>query len=259
LRKQTNNKSHEHNSSTSSAGSIDTPVFNPGAHGRKLSSATGVDVLSVEDVLPSSNADQKQKKKEDVLARRFSRRGVRLAVHSSILDAQAHDVPGSLRKRWIQQARQRKVAEQLSGEGPSIAHLSKISEVNSSPGPEDFVANTTLHRSLSNPPRPGQPDTQPSSSETVPTSQISKAKKRSLTLMSTPVGRTLGKVIGRLGATHIDDTQNDENAHTQIVEPKENLKKDPKSSWTYRFTKRFEKPDLTTPDFNEDVESMGLR
>lgn len=98
-----------------------------------------------------------------------------------------------------------------------------------------------------------------SSNEELATSHnLSKAKKHSLTLLASPVGRTLRKAISKLGTANgglkTESVDADDGGHKQ-----EGKAKDDKSGWTYRLTKRFEKPDLTTPDFNKEVENMALR
>lgn len=74
-----------------------------------------------------------------------------------------------------------------------------------------------------------------------------KLKKRSLTLMSTPGARTLSKVISRLSNTGLNDDE------SKKEDP------EPKAGWSYRLTKPFVKPELTTPDFSKDFESAALR
>jgi len=74
----------------------------------------------------------------------------------------------------------------------------------------------------------------------------SKAKKRSLTLMSTPGAKTLSKVIRRLSTP----SANNDN---------KGMESEAKQGWSYRLTKPFTKPELTTPDFHQDFESSALR
>ncbi|KEF59771.1 uncharacterized protein A1O9_04619 [Exophiala aquamarina CBS 119918] len=208
----------QHSSSSNSEPASDTPSFEPGAHGRKLSSTTGVEVPRIADVLPESRVPQ-AKKKEDDLARRFSKRGVRLAVHSSILDLNAHDVPNSLKRKWISHVHAR---------DPSMAQPSNIPEVDSLP-------SLLARRST----------TGEETSTTAPEFE-SKAKKRSLTLMSTPGAKALSKVIRRLSNTGLNNDN-------------KSVESDSKLGWSYRLTKPFMKPELTTPDFQKDVESSALR
>jgi len=78
-------------------------------------------------------------------------------------------------------------------------------------------------------------------------------------LLSTPVGRTLGKVIHRLSNTSNQGNRNGEDENGENVENEEKPEKPVKSGWTYRLTKPFVKPEPTTPDFNKDVENMVLR
>ncbi len=245
-------KSHQH--SPSSASSAATPIFKPGAHGRNLSTATGVETLAVEDFLPSDKGAEK-KKEEDPLERRFSRRGVRLAVHSSILDLNAHEVPDSLKKRWIYKAKLGRSDDQVGTGSPSMAQLSKISEANSSSSPEKPAETPDLHRNGSTTEHHGKQSDQFSTEERSNV-HVSKAKKRSLTLMASPVGKTLGKVITKLSTTNLRKGHSED---LEEVDKEPNPGKDEKPGWTYRFTRRFEKSELTTPDFHKDVENMVLR
>lgn len=52
--------------------------------------------------------------------RKFSQRGVRLAVHMSILDMGAHSAPETLKDKWIQTSRSHRASHSLSGARPAI-------------------------------------------------------------------------------------------------------------------------------------------
>ncbi|OCT51037.1 hypothetical protein CLCR_08508 [Cladophialophora carrionii] len=265
-------KSHQQSPSTSSGGSVDTtPSSKPGAHGRNLSSATGVDVSVVEDVLPTSD----KKKKQDALARRFSRRGVRLAVHSSIMDTNAHEVPISLRKKWIYQAQLRRTPEHFNTGSPSIAQLSKISEVNSSLGLDEAPPAPSRHRALTTPENlKSKESPERSDSQGSPVSdRRSEARERSSSLVSSPIGRKLGNLITRLSRSNLRErrvndkssapsieqhiyplseanTQGDPEKKEQCAPSKEMSAKE-KPGWSYRLTRPFVKEELTTPDFEK--------
>lgn len=134
------------------------------------------------------------------------------------MDLNAHDVPNSLKHKWISHVHAR---------NPSIAQLSQIPEVDSIPSILERRVTTGDDKSI------GAPDP--------------KLKKRSLTLMSTPGARTLSKVISRLSNTGLNDDE------SKKEDP------EPKAGWSYRLTKPFVKPELTTPDFSKDFESAALR
>lgn len=228
--------------------SLKTPTFQPGAHGRNLSSATGVDTPAVEDFLPPGTTGNKD---ADPLTKRFSKRGVRLAVHSSIMDLNAHEIPDSLKKRWIHKARFRQKGRLFAAGSLSSAQLSKISEVTSVTSGE--------HRRGPSHSTDGARDendndkrSELSSTDELPTAHVSKAKKRGLTLLATPVGQTLGKLITKLSSTSLRENRDANSA------PKKTKDSD-KSGWTYKLTKPFEKSELTTPDYNQDIENMVLR
>ncbi|EXJ90533.1 hypothetical protein A1O1_03636 [Capronia coronata CBS 617.96] len=257
------NRSHEHSASSSSTTTADMgPSFKPGAHGRNLSSATGVDTPTVEDVLPTSNTVRK-KRSDDPLTRRFSRRGVRLAVHSSILDSNAHQVPMSLKKRWFHQGRARSSGDGDFVQDRSIAQLSRISEVNSNFVTEIISEEPNLQRSTSTPEDPSRRNSEEHyASKKEVHGEPSKAKKRSLTLMESPFGKSLGRAITRLSNITLSSDRKDENAKIEAGEGKnEAMEKhdEDKSGWSYRLSKPFVEPELTTPDFNKDVENMALR
>lgn len=116
-----------------------------GDHQRQLSESTGVDTLSISDVLPPSKesvADQIHNSdtadSSENPRRTFSKRGVRLGVHMSILDLSAHEAPESLKRKWLQQAKNK---DQLmnpdhpasichyGGRLPTSPELSRIPEV----------------------------------------------------------------------------------------------------------------------------------
>jgi hypothetical protein len=89
--------SHSHSLSTSSDAN---PELSPGAHGRNLSNATGVESIDVPDVLPPKERPTDKTEDTMSLARRFSKRA-HLGVHKSILNMKAEEMATGLRKRWI--------------------------------------------------------------------------------------------------------------------------------------------------------------
>ncbi len=267
--------SHEHNSSTSSAGTSDTtPSFKPGAHGRNLSSATGIDVPIIEDVLPVSE----KKKKQEALARRFSRRGVRLAVHSSIMDTNAHDVPISLRNKWIQQAHLRRVPDHFNAGSPSIAQLSRISEVNSNAGADEPLPTIMLNRAstTSEDLKETNSPERSASQASAGSASLSHARMRSLSLVNSAMGKKLGGVITRLSRSSLHERKENAQSSSQAVEQdvypsseandhgdreekgkgkevdvlaKKDMSAKEKPGWSYRLTRPFVKEPLATPDY----------
>ena len=261
-------KTHEHTRSTSSAGSFDTtPSFRPGAHGRNLSTATGVYVPIIEDVLPMP---EKSKKQEE-LARRFSRRGVRLAVHSSIMDTNAHDVPISLRNKWIRHAHLRRGSDRFDAASPSIAQLSRISEVNSNPGLDEPPPTSSRQQALTTSEHTSE-SVSPDRASSRASSVSDRLRERSSSLRSSPLGRRLGNLISRLSSTNLRERNVSDARRSDAVEqsaypPSENKnqgdpeKKDTgpaakkemsakeKPGWSYRLTRPFVKEGLRTPDF----------
>jgi len=120
-----------------------------GDHHRQLSEAAGVQIPPIPDVLPLTIAEMKEQDSKDTppkrLGRTFSKRGVRLGVHMSILDLSAHEAPTGLKKKWIQQAhlRQQYGHRQPGNRGglTALPELSRISEV-------DTVAGSSTNLNL---------------------------------------------------------------------------------------------------------------
>lgn len=116
-----------------------------GDHHRELSESTGVDIPPIPDVLPpsaaavaSEKAVRAENEAEVGLKRTFSKRGVRLGVHMSILDLSAHEAPANLQQKWLQQAHLRR---QVGHGQPrdrrgltALPELSRISEVDTAAG-----------------------------------------------------------------------------------------------------------------------------
>lgn len=116
-----------------------------GDHHRELSESTGVDIPPIPDVLPlsattiaSQQAAEAEMEREAMLKRTFSKRGVRLGIHMSILDLSAHEASSNLQKKWLQQAHLR---QQLGHAQPrdrrgltALPELSRISEVDTAAG-----------------------------------------------------------------------------------------------------------------------------
>lgn len=109
-----------------------------GEHHRQLSEATGIDTNPIPDVLPPYIGQEQQDAgspisdgSPEAVHRTFSKRGVRLGVHMSILDLDAHDAPDSLKKKWIQQANRRRhsIHEHNRPSCHHIGGLTKLSEL----------------------------------------------------------------------------------------------------------------------------------
>lgn len=129
-----------------------------GEHYKNFSESTGIDTVSIADVLPPSDdndtAHQPESGKDDFsnpLRQTFSKRGVRLSVHMLVLNLNAHKAPEELRKKWIQEATGRGPADQHDGGAATSPTLSRISEVDSVP-----TVSSSITPSLS------QPDVVPS-------------------------------------------------------------------------------------------------
>lgn len=223
-----------------------------------------MDTPDVADVLPAIQINDKDRH-DDLLARRFSRRGVRLAVHNAILSLNAGDAPTSLKQKWIAQARRQ---QSLQHEYPSIAQLSNISEADSDP------SKSLSHTTSMTVPYPATTETENcrliaeakvEKAETSPNE--SKAKKKSLSLINTPMGQALGRAINRLAHFTVDDSEKHDNPlsggatnghakpHASAQPCDDGKGKPEKSGWTYRLTKPFMQPELTTPDYNKDMEN----
>ncbi|KAK6378668.1 hypothetical protein LTR64_002058 [Lithohypha guttulata] len=121
---------------------LDRTPSKAGEHHRELSEATGVDVPPIPDVLPPSATEAKDEDSDtghmSRVKRTFSKRGVRLGVHMSILDLSAHEAPLNLKKKWLQQAHLRQQLDHGQHPGrrglTALPELSRISEVDTAAG-----------------------------------------------------------------------------------------------------------------------------
>jgi len=129
-------------SATTQGQTLDRKPSRAGDHLRQLSESTGVEIPPIPDVLPPTAAEKQEADKRttppSTLRRTFSKRGVRLGVHMSILDLSAHEAPSNLKKKWIQHAHNR---EQISHSQThdrrgltALPELSRISEVDTVAG-----------------------------------------------------------------------------------------------------------------------------
>jgi hypothetical protein len=243
--------SHQHSTSTSSA--VDTgdtggntgnathaksDSFSPGAQGRNLSIATGVEVPPIPDVLPSkSNAESKLP--SATLSRRFSKRGVRLGVHMSILDLGAHEVAAGLRKKWIRQARapdhRRSQMTTISEHSahPKLEHGSEIpSGDKESPDEFKMYARTDSEDSISN------------------------SRRRANSLIGSPVGKVISKVIRRLSLSSVRRGRRDRDDGSGMTNT--DSERDANSTGgglKKKLSVHITKPELKTPDFDKEFEN----
>ena len=187
-----------------------------------------------EDVLPPSYNTAR----DSDLTRRFSKRGVRLGVHMSILDMGAHNAPESLKKKWLHHAdTDRRTSRK------SRTSLSRISK--GEPATEDVGSDEA---------REMQP-------QQVPSPNV--LQRRNSRLMSTPMGRSLSKAINKLSTTNIgeavkvdenmkpEDHKKDETA--QLKDERQSPSKTKKVIW--KIMGMHTPGDLTTPDFNKEFEN----
>lgn len=243
--------SHQHSSSTSSgantsesSGNVGDDIpskpdgFSPGAHGRNLSTATGVEVPPIPDVLPSKPGAA-SKLPSDTLSRRFSKRGVRLGVHMSILDLGAHEVAAGLRNKWITQAR-----------SPDYAR-----------SPMTTISEHSMHPKFKQGSGTPSGDMEPASELKMPArtdsdDSVSKSRRRANSLIGSPVGKAISRVIRRLSITSVRGDRRDHNdgSGTTSADSEEagtNSGGDLKKKLSWHLTK----PELKTPDFNQEFEN----
>ena len=129
---------------TSQGHTLERKPSRAGDHFRQLSESTGVEIPPIPDVLPPTAAEKQEADSKitppSSLRRTFSKRGVRLGVHMSILDLSAHEAPGNLKKKWIQQAHLRQQVGHGHGKPgdrrglTALPELSRISEVDTAAG-----------------------------------------------------------------------------------------------------------------------------
>lgn len=204
--------------------------LSPGAHGRNLSFATGVDTISVPDVLPPRDGLKKNKlPSADGLARRFSKR-VGLGVHKSIMEIKANETEIALRKRWIK--------------ADMIKHLPSIAESNANPSAslDSSTGNAIISRQSS-----GSP--------------MSLSRSNSLALMGSNAGKSLSRAIRGLAFGNKSKTENKASEDGSSVSnstsngephvPKTNEKRGVFAT----LKQKLSKPVLRTPDYNQEFEN----
>lgn len=219
-------RSHNHSSSTSSDLS---PELSPGAHGRNLSFATGVDTISVADVLPPRDTPTKERVDAgDGLARRFSKR-VGLGIHRSIMQTKASETEATLRKRWVK--------TDIAKPMPSIAEASATIS-----SKEKYMTDTKATQNTSD-------------------SVSSRSRSNSLALIGSSVGKSLSRAIRGLSLSHKHDIEpkGSEDGYLPSVlnAPGEQhvSGSQEKSGPASALKLKLSKPNLKTPDYNEDFEN----
>ena len=239
----------------------------PGAHGQKLSAATGVEVPAIDDVLPAPSTGKGNKTDSNTdpantpndLQRRFSKRGVRLGVHMSILDMGAHETTSGLRKRWLRQAR----SAQSSSESSHQKRMTTISEdgtmvpfpsLDDSSPLEEVPIRDFVQEALS------QNNSGPPDSSTTPASKVSRRRTNSLKLLTSSAGNAVSRAFKRLslGSKHENDKSGVPGGGEQgeaAVSSKEGTEE---TGWTKRLSDRLRKPSLSTHEWDEEFENGGL-
>lgn len=190
-------KGHNHSSSTSSTLATALPArlsstdegYLPGAHGRNLSSATGVEIPPIPDVLPTKQT-KAYESKTDALSRRFSKRGVRLGVHMSILDLGAHDAAAGLRNKWIARAH-----AHSRDEDHGAGRMSTIDEDSTHVKHDDSKPSNSDGDSMAD----NRGDMTPPRTN----SDESKTRTRANSLITSPMGKAMSRVIRRLSLSSI--------------------------------------------------------
>ena len=265
LHKLEKDKAHKHSSSASStstpaskATSADAEYL-PGAHGRNLSNATGVETSPVPDVLPTKQVKH-DKPATDNLSRRFSKRGVRLGVHMAILDLGAHDAAVGLRKKWIAQAR-------AADHGRD--HMSTIDEDSTKVKSIDGAVNNS-EDSIEATPRDVKTPTRTDSSQSNDGSgRESKARTRANSLMTSPIGHAVSKVIRRLSLTSVRSghhgkerqsaDSSGENSEETNAGGRTGDQVGRAQCLKNKLAFHFAQPELRTPDYNKEFENGNMR
>jgi hypothetical protein len=111
---------------------------------------SSLDIPPIPDMLPATALKESPSQRHS-----FSKRGVRLGVHMSILDLGAHEAPDQLKKKWIQTSRSQQYHSRCKNSRPSFNNghaLSKISEADSVTGrlPLEDVSNLAISSSPGN-------------------------------------------------------------------------------------------------------------
>ena len=251
--------SHGHKHASSTSDSANQPpkdatdadiVYSPGAHGRNLSAATGVEVPPVPDVLPAKVVDGPKSKADDYLSRRFSKRGVRLGVHMSILDLGAHETEAELKKKWIAQAKTEEHVRPATSTiiGDSAKDKDKENAIHSS----DNVI-TTRSTEAKTPPRRSTSD-----------ESVSKVRARAHSLIGSPLGKAMSTVIRGLSLSNVrngrrsskvDKGKRPESGDGIDEEGDIGDRKGPVNALKNKFNAHFTQDELKTPDYNQEFEN----
>lgn len=195
--------------------------------GPELSRNTSVELPPIPDVAPPEPSSNKEDNAAS-LVRRFSKRGVRLGVHMSILDMGAHTAPAELRKKWIN-ASQWSASE--LGTEPATTPTSKDK-------PSDHTSATR------------------ESTDSVTSIQSQKYAAHSL--IRSPAAKTIGKLIHRLSISRTSTAgQPDEKGKGKENDNSTSEGKD-KLGPLRKLSLRLQKPPLKTPDYNQEFENGML-
>lgn len=205
-----------------------------GHHHRELSDSTGVEISPTPDVLPpieGAMQDDSLNAHPVQLGRTFTKRGARLGVHMSIMDAGAHTAPHQLKEKWLQQASRRQdlnLAHRTAcGVLTAKPELSRISEVDTSAGSSTNLGRLPLHESimLEGPDTLAHGKTSCLGSNTPVSSGATEiAQERNRTVVAGNVRRALSRLsMGNLrasratqrsdGEANLDDHRGKENKH----------------------------------------------
>jgi hypothetical protein len=145
--------------------------------------SSGVDIPPIPDVPPATAITESPSPR-----RSFSKRGVRLGVHMSILDMGAHDAPDRLKNKWIQTSRSHQYQPRYKKSRASFngGHaLSKISEVDATVGKPSLEDISNLAISTS-----------PDKEKSMEASKGRHSRRHSLSqgVMAGPIGKGLYKM-----------------------------------------------------------------
>jgi hypothetical protein len=218
-------RTHGHSVSTSSE---NKPEFSPGAHGRNLSHATGVETLSVTDVLPAIDHKQELLSTKDGLARRFSKR-VGLNVHKSIMEIKANDAEATLKNRWIKM--------DMAKPMPPIAEASSIASA---------PLQTLQQESKSNEESAGSRPLEPSSD---------------LVSFTSIIGKSLGRAVRGLSLADKRSGQRKDASKDDVADSIKNEKEDRTVTTDGErgpmaaLKRKLSRPALTASDYDQEFEN----
>lgn len=193
----------------------------------KCPNTNGVELPPIPDVMFSEQSVEGATEVAD-LSRRFSKRGVRLGVHMSILDLGAHSAPAELRKKWINS--DQSFSDDASQPPAMLVPVLESTSADCFTGARQSSESSTSRGSR---------------------------KNRAQSLINSPAAKSIGNIIRRISLSHGDSHRTDVKGKAKENDiPTPKIEDNPGK--LKKLVLRFQKPPLKTPDYNQEFENGML-